>query len=88
MPAAAERAQRVKVLDATWTPGPDGSDGLFELLVVTEDGRRHTMTTSPASMTALVALSRADTTLAFDPAGNVLTAANILGGSPGRPAAG
>ena len=78
MPGASEHTRRVKTLDATWTPGPDGTDGLFELLVITEDDQRHIMATSPASMTALVALSRADAALAFDPTNHTLIAANIL----------
>jgi hypothetical protein len=82
MPGASEHTRRVKVLSANWTPSPDGGDGLFELLVITEDDQRYTMATSPASMTALVALSRADTVLTFDTSSGILTAANIAGQAP------
>lgn len=82
MPGASEQTRRVKVLNANWTAGPDGGDGAFQLMVVTDDGQVHTMAASPASMTALVALSQADTVLAFDPEDRTLIAANIIGRMP------
>jgi len=82
MRGASEHVRRVKALDAHWTPSPDGGDGLFELLVITDDDRRHAMATSPASMAALVALSRADTVLAFDTTRGMLMAADIAGRAP------
>ena len=82
MRGASEHVRRVKALNATWTPSPDGGDGLFEVLVITDDDRRHAMAASPASMAALVALSRADTALAFDTTRGILMAADIAGRAP------
>jgi hypothetical protein len=58
MPGASEQTRRVKVLNANWVAGPDGDDGRFELLIVTDDDQQHTLAPSPAAMTALVALSQ------------------------------
>jgi hypothetical protein len=69
----------VKVLNANWVAGPDGGDGRFEVMVVTEDDQRHTMAPSPASMTPLLALTQADTVLLWDPTDRTLIVANIVG---------
>lgn len=82
MPGASQQTQRVKILNANWTAGSDGGDGRFELMVVTEDDQQHTMAPSPAAMTALIALTQADTVLAWDPADRTLIAANVIGKMP------
>lgn len=85
MPGTSEQTRRVKVLNANWSPAPDGDDGgdgRFELMIITEDGEHHALPASAASMTALVALSQADTVLAYDPANRTLIAANIVGQMP------
>lgn len=82
MPGASDATQRVKILNANWTPGPDGTDGRFELMIVTEDDERHTVPAGPASVSAIVALSQADTVLAWDPVNRTLIAANIIGTMP------
>jgi hypothetical protein len=82
MPGASEHSRRVKVLNANWTPAADSGDGRFELMVVTEDDEIHTMPASPASVSAVVALSQADTVLAWDPANRTLIAANVVGTMP------
>jgi hypothetical protein len=79
MPGASERTRRVKVLNANWTAGPDGDDGKFEIMIVTDDDERHTVVLSPAALTALLALAQADTVLLWDPASRTLIAANIVG---------
>lgn len=79
MPGASEQTRRVKVLNANWAAGPDGDDGRFELMLVTDDGQQCTITPSPASTTALPALARADTILLWDPANRTLIAANLVG---------
>ena len=79
MPGASEQTRRVTVLNANWAAGEDGEDGRFELMIVTEDDERHTVSPSPASMTALMALARADTILLWDPVNRTLIAANIVG---------
>jgi hypothetical protein len=82
MPGASEQTRRVKILNANWLPGPEGEDGQFEILIITEDDQRHTMPATAASMAALVALARADTVMAWDPADRRLIIANIVGQMP------
>jgi hypothetical protein len=79
MPGASRQTRRVKVLNANWIAGPDGDDGRFEVMLVTEDDQRHTIAPSPAAMTALLALAQADTILLWDPADRTLIAANVVG---------
>jgi len=79
MPGASEQTRRVKVLNANWIAGPDGDDGRFEVMIVTEDDQQHTICPSPASMTALMALTQANTILLWDSADRTLIVANIVG---------
>jgi hypothetical protein len=79
MPGASEQTSQVKVLNANWTAGPDGGDGRFEVMIVTADGEQHTISPSPASMAALLALAKADAILLWDPTARTLIAANIVG---------
>ena len=79
VPGASEQTSQVTVLNANWTAGGNGEDGRFEVMVVTADGQQHTFAPSPASMTALLALARADPILLWDPAVRTLIAANIVG---------
>ncbi|HEV2936245.1 MAG TPA: hypothetical protein VGY96_24245 [Streptosporangiaceae bacterium] len=79
MPGASEQTSQVTVLNANWTAGPDGTDGRFEVMIVTADGQQHTAAPSPAAMTALLALAKAGTILLWDPADRTLIAANIVG---------
>jgi hypothetical protein len=72
----------VKSLSANWVAEADGDDGRFELMMITEDGERHFVAPSPASTTALVALSQADTALLWDPEGRTLIAAGVVGRMP------
>lgn len=72
----------MKILNANWLPGAEGEDGQFEILIVTDDDQRHTMSATAASMTAVVALARADTVMAWDPADRRLIVANIVGRMP------
>lgn len=82
MPGASADTRRVKVLNANWTPDAEGGNGRFELMVVTDDDQVHTMPASAESVSAVVALSRADTVLAWDPTNRTLIAANIVGTMP------
>ncbi len=82
MPGASEQARRVAIMNANWVAGGDGEDGLFQVMVVTEDGEKHMMSPSPASTAALIALAGADTVLVWDPADRTLIAANIVGRMP------
>jgi hypothetical protein len=78
MPGASEKTRRVKVLNVNWVAGEDGADGRFEAMIVTEDDEQHTITPSPASMTALLALAQPDNVLLWDPTNHTLIAANIV----------
>lgn len=79
MPGASEQTRRVKVLNANWVAGPDGADGRFEVMIVTDDDQQHILAPSPAAMTALVALTQADTVLLWDPTNRTLIVANLVG---------
>jgi hypothetical protein len=82
MPGASEQTRHVKILNANWVAGGDGDDGRFEVMIVTDDDQRHTLAPSPAAMTALIALARADTVLLWDPTNRTLIAANVVGQMP------
>jgi hypothetical protein len=82
MPGASERARRVKVLNTNWVAGPDEDDGRFQVMIITEDDEQHFVTPSPAAMTALIALTQADTVLVWDPADRTLIAAKLVGTMP------
>jgi len=79
MPGASDQTSQVKVLNANWVAGSDGDDGKFEVMIVTAGGQQHTISPSPASMTALLALARADAILLWDPLDRTLIAANLIG---------
>ena len=79
MPGASEQTSQVKVLNVNWVAGPDGDDGRFEVMIVTADGQQHSFAPSPAAMTALLALAKADAILLWDPADQRLIAANVVG---------
>jgi hypothetical protein len=51
-------------------------------MIVTEDDEQYFVPASPASMTALVALAKADTVMAWDPSNRALIVANIVGTMP------
>ena len=82
MPGASEQTRRVKIVNANWVAGQDGDHGRFEVLMVTEDDQRHVAAPSPEAMTALIALTQADTVLLWDPADRTLIAANLVGKMP------
>jgi hypothetical protein len=82
MPGASEQTRRVKIVNANWVAGPDGDDGRFGIQIVTEDDHCHVAAPSAAAMTALIALTQADTLLAWDPADRTLIAANLVGRMP------
>ncbi len=82
MPGASEQTRRVQILNVNWVAGADGDDGRFEVMVVTEDDQQHIIAPSPASITALIPLTQADTVLMWDPSGRTLIAANVVGTMP------
>lgn len=64
-------------MNANGVAGIDAEDGRFEVMIITDDDEQHVLAPSPASMTALIALAQADTTLVWDPANRTLIAANF-----------
>jgi len=79
VPGASEQTSQVTVLNANWAAGGDGEDGRFDVMIVTADGQQHAVAPSPAVMTALLAVAKADAILLWDPANRTLIAANIVG---------
>jgi hypothetical protein len=51
-------------------------------MIITENDQQYTVAASPASVSAVVALSQADTVPVWDPTNRTLIAANILGTMP------
>jgi hypothetical protein len=82
MPGASEKTRLVKIVNANWVAGDEGDDGHFELQIITEDDEKHVVIPSPAAMTALIALTQAQTVLAWDPSDRRLIAANLVGKMP------
>lgn len=82
MPGASQETSRVKIMNANWVPADTVEDDTFEVMIVTEDDQKYTVPVSPASMTALVALAKADTVLMWDPLNRSLIVANIVGTMP------
>ncbi len=82
MPGASKETRRVKILNANWIPASDDGNGRFEVMIITEDDQQYGVPVDPASMTALVALTQADTVMAWDPTNRTLIVANIIGTMP------
>jgi hypothetical protein len=82
MPGASEHTRKVTNFNANWVAGPEGTDGRFEVLIVTDDGQQHVLAPSPAAMTALIALTRVPAVLVWDPPNQTLIAANLVGTMP------
>ncbi len=82
MPGASKETRRVKTLNANWVPAIDDGNGRFEVMIITEDDQQYLVRADPVSMTALVALARADTVMAWDPTNRALIIANIVGTMP------
>lgn len=82
MPGASSETRRVKILNANWAPDGAEGAGQFEVMIVTEDDQRYVVPASPGSMTALAALAKADTVMAWDPLNRSLIIANIVGTMP------
>ena len=82
MPGASAQTRRVKILNANWVPAEDHRDGLFDLMIVTDDDQQHFVSASAADITALVTLASANTVLAWDPLDRTLIVANIIGTMP------
>ena len=76
---ASDLTRRVSVVNANWTARSAGEDGSFALLIVTEDGERHSVELSPAAAVAVVAMTQSDTVLLWDPEVRSLIVANLVG---------
>jgi len=82
MPGASEQTRRVTNVNANWVAGQGEAPGHFYVLLITDDGERHTAAVSATEMCALIALTQAPTTLLWDPADGTLIAADIFGQMP------
>jgi hypothetical protein len=80
MAGASETTQRVTYVNANWVaPADASSPGLFELLIVTEDDERHTITASPEGIRTVLALLEQGTVFLWDGDAQTLIVANIVG---------
>lgn len=79
MPGASESTRRVTVVNANWEAGADGTDGTFRFMFVTDDEERHTVETTPAAATALVAIIRSGAVPLWDADNGTLIAGGVLG---------
>ena len=52
MPGASEHTRKVTYFNANWVAGPEGTDGRFEVLIVTDDGQQHVLAPSLAPLGA------------------------------------
>jgi hypothetical protein len=82
MPGASAQTRRVKTVNANWVAGPDGDDGRFEVMFITQDDERHVAAPSPSAMCALIALTQGPTVLLWHPVDRTLIAANLVGKMP------
>ena len=82
MPGASEHTRRVMTVNANWVAGAEGTEGRFEIMLITDDEERHFAGASATEMCALVALTQAPTLLLWDPAADTLIAANLVGRMP------
>lgn len=82
MPGASTETRRVKILNANWNGDDANGDGQFQLLIVAEDDQRYVMPASPGAVSAMAAVAKADTVMAWDPVNRSLIIANIVGTMP------
>ena len=79
MAGASDSTRRITVVNANWEAGADGTDGTFAFMFVTEDDERHTVSTSAAAATALVAILKSGAAPLWDADNHTLIAGGILG---------
>lgn len=79
MPGASKATRRVKVINANWTPPANGGDGRFDLMLVTDDDEKHVVSPSAADLGVLLALTKEDNVVLWDPVNRTLIVANIIG---------
>ena len=83
MPGASPATRHIKTVNANWTAGPDGQEGKFAILLITDDDERHVITPSAEAVTALVAIAtQPQAVLMWDPEDSTLIAANLRGRMP------
>lgn len=58
MPGAGPNTLRVRYVNANWSAAADGSEGKFQLLIVTEDDQRRTVAVRAVAVSALLGLVR------------------------------
>lgn len=79
MAGASASTREIAVVNANWVAGPDGGDGSFALMVVTDDDERHDVEVSPAAATALLALCASPSRLMWDPESRTIIAGGVRG---------
>jgi arsenate reductase (thioredoxin) len=79
MPGASPETRHVKAMNANWKPNGALAEGRFELMIVTDDDAQHMIESNAAAITAVVAMSQAETALYWDPTNETLIVGNIVG---------
>ncbi|MBO1756354.1 hypothetical protein [Allobranchiibius sp. CTAmp26] len=78
MAGSSNRTLRIDYVNANWNAEADAACA-FELLIVTEDGQRHSLPIAADHLTALGPLLRQDGVLLFDPEGQTIIVGNLVG---------
>jgi hypothetical protein len=79
MAGASAQTKRVVTVNGNWEAGPEGGDGTFRFMLVTEDEQRHFISPSPAAAATLAALFRRDAVLLWDPINQVVIMGGLVG---------
>ncbi len=78
MAGASTKTVRIDYINANWIADADPRFS-FELMVVTEDGERHSLPISPQDMSALSSLLATGEVFLFDPEGQTVIVGNLVG---------
>jgi hypothetical protein len=79
MAGASTQTKRVVTVNANWEAGPEGGDGTFRFMLVTEDDQRHFISPSPTAAGTLAALFGSDAVLMWDPVNQVVIVGGLVG---------
>lgn len=79
MTGASSSTRSVAVVNANWEAGPDGTDGVFSFMIVTDDQERHVVAPSPTAATAILAVCASGAPLMWDPEARTLLAGGLVG---------
>jgi len=76
---ASKQTTPVRVVNANWEAGEDGTDGSFGFMLVTNNEERHFVQPSATSAAALVSLFTSGAPLMWDPEARTLIAGGLVG---------